>query len=147
MRWGETPDISPLLSFTWYQPVYYLESSETFPSTRELVAARYAIEAIIEMRYKLRMLGFDIRGPSWLFGDNMSVILNTTMPSSMLKKKHLACSYHRCREAIAASIVRFLHCESRNNISDVMTKPLPPASHHSLMKKVLFRTDPTVSSV
>jgi len=138
--------VTGLILFVNQTPVKWFSKRQSTVETStygsELVAARLAMEAIIEMRYKLRMLGFEITGPSWLFGDNMSVILNTTMPSSMLKKKHHACSYHRCREIIAASIVRFLHCESSKNISDVMTKPLPPSTHHSLMKKVLFRTDP-----
>jgi hypothetical protein len=46
-------------------------------------------------------------GPSLMLGDNMSVILNTTVPSSVLKKKHNAIAYHRVREAIAARIMRF----------------------------------------
>ena len=39
--------------------------------------------------------------------DNMSfvsVVLNTTVSSSVLKKKHLGIRYHRVREAIAAKI-------------------------------------------
>jgi hypothetical protein len=42
-----------------------------------------------------------------MLGDNMSVVLNTTVPSSVLKKKHNATAYHHVREAIAARIFRF----------------------------------------
>ena len=58
--------------------------------------------------------------PVTMFGDNNSVILNTTIPSSILKKKHNAIAYHRVREAIAARIVRFIHTPSESNYSDVL---------------------------
>jgi hypothetical protein len=40
-----------------------------------------------------------VDGPALMLGDNMSVVLNTAVPSSVLKKKHNAISYHRVREA------------------------------------------------
>jgi hypothetical protein len=46
-------------------------------------------------------------GPELMLGDNMSLILNTTVPSSVLKKEHNAIAYHRVREGIAARIMRF----------------------------------------
>jgi hypothetical protein len=48
----------------------------------EMIATRIAINLIIEMRYKLRMLGVPIDGSAILLEDNMSVVLNTTDPSS-----------------------------------------------------------------
>jgi hypothetical protein len=52
-------------------------------------------------------------GPALMLGDNMSVVLNTTVPSSFLKKKHNAIAYHRVREAIAARIMRFAYIKSK----------------------------------
>jgi hypothetical protein len=46
-------------------------------------------------------------GPALMLGDNISVVLNTTIPSSVLKKKHNAIAYHRVREGIAARIMKF----------------------------------------
>ena len=43
----------------------------------ELVAAQIATELIIEMHYKLRMLGVKVERTSLMIGDNMSVVLNT----------------------------------------------------------------------
>jgi hypothetical protein len=54
----------------------------------ELVAARMAIELIIELLYKFWMLGVPVNKPTLMLGDNMIVIINTTIPSSQLKKKH-----------------------------------------------------------
>jgi hypothetical protein len=72
-----------------------------------LVASRIATELILEIRYMLRPLGVALDGPELILGDNMSVVLNTTVPSSVLKKKHNAITYHRVREAIAARIMRY----------------------------------------
>jgi hypothetical protein len=43
----------------------------------------------------LRLLGVDLEGPTLMLSDNMSVVLNTSVPSSVLKKKHNAIAYHR----------------------------------------------------
>ena len=55
----------------------------------------------------------------------MSMILNTIDQSNFLKKKHLAIEYHRVRESIACGILMFVHISSKQNIADVLTKPLP----------------------
>jgi hypothetical protein len=111
--------------------------SSTYGS--ELVAARIAIDLIIEMRYKFRMLGIQLEKQTVMVGDNMSVVLNTTIPSSSLKKKHLACSYHRVREAIAGKFVVFGHIDSVVNLADIGTKPLSTLIFHKLIGPYLFR--------
>ena len=89
------------------------------------MAACTTVDLAIELRYKFWMLGFEIDGPTIMFGDNMLVVLNTTVPSSVLKKKHNVIAYHRVREAIAAGIIWFYHIQSEDNLVDVLTKPLP----------------------
>ena len=112
---------------------------ETSTYGSELVAARIATELVIALRYQLRMMGVPIDGPAMMFGDNQSVVLNTTVPSSVLKKKHHACAYHRVREAIAAKIIKFAHIKSEDNFADVLTKPLGGQEFHTLVKPYLFR--------
>ena len=112
---------------------------ETSTYGSELVAARIAIDLIIEMRYKMRMLGVVLEEESMLVGDNMAVILNTTLPSSSLKKKHQACNYHRIREAIAGGYVTFGHIDSEDNMADICTKPLANPAFHNLTGRYLFR--------
>jgi hypothetical protein len=82
-------------------------------------------------------------GPALMLGDNMSVVLNTTVLSSVLKKKHNAIVYHRVREAIAAGILRFAYIKSEENVSYVLTKPLSNEKFHYLMKAWLFRVPKT----
>ena len=105
----------------------------------ELVASQIAVDLILEMRYELCMLGVPIDWPALLLGDNKSVVLNTTFPSSQLKKKHNAVNYHRVREACAANIITFSHIDSGDNLADLMTKSLGKATFYKLAKQVLFR--------
>jgi hypothetical protein len=65
-------------------------------------------------------LGVVLDGPALMLGDNMSVVLNTTVHSSVLKKKNNAIAYHRVREAIAARIMRFAYIKNEENVSDVL---------------------------
>jgi hypothetical protein len=39
------------------------------------------------------VVGVALDGPALMLGDNMPVVLNTTVPSSALKKKHDAIAY------------------------------------------------------
>jgi hypothetical protein len=72
----------------------------------------------------------------------MSVVLNTTVPSSQLKKKHNAIAYHRVREAIAANIIAFRHVTTDRNFADILTKPVKPHLFRALCSRALFRRPP-----
>ena len=104
-----------------------------------LVKARVAMELILELRYTLWMLGVHIDGPALVLCGDMLVDLNTTVPGSVLKKKHLGIWYHRVREAVAAKAMRLTHIRSEENIADVLTKALPNPTFHALVRSILFR--------
>jgi hypothetical protein len=82
-------------------------------------------------------------GPVLILGHNMSVILNTKVPSSVLKKKHNEIAYHRVREAIAARMMRLSYIKKEENVSDVLTKPLSNEIFHYLIKRWSFRVPDT----
>ena len=107
---------------SWYSKCQKTVESSTYGS--ELVASRIAVETIMSLRYFISMLGCQLEPSSLMLGDNMAVVLNTTIPSSALKKKHQACNYHKVRESIAAGFIRFAHIRSEENLADILTKPL-----------------------
>jgi hypothetical protein len=81
----------------------------------------------------------NVDGPTLMLGDNMSnsnvrinmsVVLNTSVPSSVLKKKHNAIAYHCVQEGIAAKVMRFAYVKSDLNVSDILTKPLSNERFH-----------------
>ena len=117
---------------------------ETATYGSEFVAARTSVEQIINLCYTLRMFGVPLDGPSWLFGDNQSVITCSTLPHSTLSKRWNALSYHRVREAITARILRFHFIDSKQNPPDIMTKPLKHATAWPHIDMLLFRKGETM---
>ena len=88
----------------------------------DLVAMNTGVEAIRGIRYKMRMMGVPLTGPTYVYGDNMSVIYNTSRPESTLKKKSNSICYHAVREAIASGECLTLYCKTGDKYSDMMTK-------------------------
>lgn len=120
----------------WFTKRQNQVESATYGS--EFMAARQATEQIIDLRYTLRMLGVPLDGPAWMFGDNKSVVTSSTIPHSVLGKRWNALSYHRCREAIAADIIRFEHMPGTENPADILTKSLPHYKARIFTDPLLF---------
>jgi hypothetical protein len=57
-----------------------------------------------------------------MFGDNQSVVTSLTIPHSKLNKRHIALSYHRVREAIAAKVLDLLHIDEKTYPANVLSK-------------------------
>jgi hypothetical protein len=120
---------------------------ETATYGSEFMVARQATEQIMDLRYTLRMMGIPIDGPSWMFGDNQSVITSSNIPHSNLNKRHNALSYHRVREAISAQILYFIHIDGKLNPSDVLTKFLSRAKFWPLIQPMLFWKGETIKDI
>eukprot|EP00804_Cyclotella_cryptica_P014744 CCRYP_021054-RA/>CCRYP_021054-RA protein AED:0.43 eAED:0.43 QI:0/0/0/1/0/0/2/0/144 len=74
---------------------------ETSVFGAEFVALKHGTERLHGLQYKLRMMGVSISGPSYIYGDNMSVIHNTQRPESTLKKKSRSLCYRAACESVA----------------------------------------------
>jgi hypothetical protein len=97
---------------------------ETSTHGAELCATKIALELIEGLRYKLRMFGVEIKGPTLMFCDNESVVHNLTKPESTLKKKHNSIAFHKSREAVASRVIEVHKIGSYNNPADLLTKVL-----------------------
>ncbi len=84
------------------------------------------------------MLGIPIEGPANVFCDNKSVVTNSTIPTSTLKKKHNSIAYHRVREAVASNILRIAKVKTEENLADILTKPLGSTKLHAMIQKILW---------
>ena len=71
------------------------------------------------------MLGIPCDEPSLVYGDNQSVLANTTIPDSTLKKKSQSIVYHFVREVSARDEWRTTYVNTHENEADLLTKPLP----------------------
>jgi hypothetical protein len=74
----------------WYSKRQNTVESSAFGS--EFVAMRIAIEKIRALRYKLRMFGIPIDGPTNILGDNKSVVNAASKNEGRLNKKHTSFS-------------------------------------------------------
>jgi hypothetical protein len=114
------------------------DTVETATYGSEFVAARTAVDQIVDLRYTLGMLGVPLTGPSWLFGDNLSVVNSSTMPSGNLQKRQNILNYHRVRDAQAAGIVNFVHIDGKQNPADIWTKHVSSREWYEVMKPLIF---------
>ena len=120
----------------WYSKQQATVETATYGS--EFVAARIATDQMIDLRTTLRYLGVPIIGKSYLFGDNSSVVTSSTIPHSVLKKRHNALNYHRVCEAIAAKIFAFFHIGGDNNPADILSKHNGYPKAWPMVKPLLF---------
>ena len=86
---------------------------------------RRCCEYLKGLRYKLRVMGIPVNNPSFIYGDNQTVLWNTTVPDSMLKKKTASASYHFMREGVSADQWRTAYINTKLNPADILTKNLP----------------------
>ena len=110
----------------------------------ELVALRIATDLIETLRYKLRCFGIPIDGPVTVLCDNKSVVTNSSVPVSVLNKRHNAICYHRVREAQAAQIIRVAWIPGEMNISDLLTKTTIPENKKNQFVQEIFTNNSIV---
>ena len=104
----------------WYSKRQNTVESSSFGS--EYIALRICTEMVETLRYKLRCFGVPIEGACDVMCDNISVITNSSVPTSVLNKRHNAICYHRIREAQAAGVIRVGWIEGKENVADLFTK-------------------------
>ena len=99
---------------------------------------KVAVEMIEALRYKLRMFGVPVDEPASVFCDNEAVYQNTVIPESTLRKKHHSIAYHRCREAVAAKVIRVAKQGTAKNLADLFTKIMTSARRRFLLERFTY---------
>ena len=67
-------------------------------------------------------MSIPLSGASYVYGDNMLVIHNTSKPESALKKKCKAIAYHAVHESVAMGESLTWHIRSEDNPADSLAK-------------------------
>ena len=104
----------------------------------ELIAMKTGVEALRGIRYKLHMMGVLLNGPTYIYGDKMSVIYNTSWLESTLNKKSNSICYHAVREAVASGECLTTHCKTGENYSDMMKKFLYGQKKRDNVARILY---------
>jgi hypothetical protein len=126
----------------WYSKKQATVETATYGS--EFVAARTCVEQVMDLRLTLRYLGVPIRSRSYMFGDNKTVVESSIRPHAKLHKRHMALSFHRVREAIAAKIIGFYHVDGVRNPADILSKHWGYQQVWKLLRPLLFWPGDTV---
>jgi hypothetical protein len=131
-----------ILVFVQNSPVLWVSrrqnTVETSTFGSEFVALRTARDVIIALRYKLRMFGVPLEGPAQVYCDNQGVVKNTSIPESVLGKKHNAINYHAVREAAAAGVLKVHKEDTQTNLADLLTKVLSADRRRELLSSILY---------
>lgn len=122
-------------------PIYWLSKKQTGIETSsfgsEFTAMKHCCEYIRGLRYRLRMMGIPVMGPAYIYGDNQSVLYNTTLPDSILKKKSQSIAYHFVREGSARDEWRTAYINTHDNPADLLTKPLSGEKREGFVNMIL----------
>jgi hypothetical protein len=120
----------------WYSKKQATVETATYGS--EFVAARTAVEQILDLRIELRYIGIPIKGNTVMFGDNESVVNSSSIPHARLHKRHTALLFHRVREAVAACVIKFRHIRSATNPANILSKQWGYKQAWPLLQPLLF---------
>ena len=113
-------------------------SVESLSFGSEFIAMKQCCEYVHGLRYKLRMMGISCDDPMFIYGDNQSVLANTTIPDSTLKKKSQSITYHFVQEGAARNEWRTTYVNTHENEADLLTKQLPSGKKRkSFVQKLL----------
>jgi hypothetical protein len=99
---------------------------------------RLATEEIICTRYMLRSLGIPITEPSKIARDNAGVVINAFTPDAVLKKKHVALSFHCVRENVATGVIGPVRIDGKDNMADILMKATDRTTFMRHVNKVLL---------
>ena len=131
-----------ILLFLQDSPIIWLsrrqKTVETSTFGSEFVALRTAPDIIISMRFKLQMFGVPLEGPAQVFCDNQGVLMNTSIPESVLTKKHNAINYHAVPEAAVAGVLDVIQEDTKTNLADLSTKVLHADRRRELLGSILY---------
>ena len=107
----------------WHSKKQLSCESSTFGA--EFIAMKQLCKYLRGLRYKLRMMGIPCNGPVFIQGDNQSVLANTSIPDSVLKKKSQSLAYHFIREGCARGEWITSYINTNLNTADLLTKTMP----------------------
>ena len=121
----------------WHSKKQTSIESSSFGS--EFCAMKNLCEYLRGLRYKLRMMGIPVEAPVYISGDNQSVLANTSIPDSILKKKSQSIAYHYVREGVARDEWRTSYVNTALNWADLLTKMLPYGEKRRLFVRSLLQ--------
>ncbi len=88
------------------------------------------------LRYKIRMMGIPLSGPTYIYGDNKSQVTKSSRLELTLKKKYNSICYHAIRELVAVDETLLTYIRTGENLADFLTKTTSGAKRRKLVSEV-----------
>jgi hypothetical protein len=101
----------------------------------EYVAAGGATQEIVWARGLMKELGID-QGTVTLLEDNQSCIAMSLNPVKQTRTKHVDIKDHFIREEVKRGTLKLEYCPTKENMADILTKPLNKETHEYLKGKL-----------
>ena len=83
-------------------------------------------------------MGIPVTQCTYIYGDNKSVLVNSSNPDSQLKKKSNSVAYHHVREGCALDEWRYCYINTNDNVANMLSKPLPAGEKRSKFCKMVL---------
>lgn len=81
-------------------------------------------------------LQFDCKPPIPIYVDNKGAVDLSHNPTHHKRTKHINIIHHTIQERVENGQVNVIHISTANNVSDVLTKPLPAVRHCELVSRL-----------
>ena len=121
--------------------IWYSKRQSTIETSvfgAEFVAMKVRIKALNEIWSKLKMMSIPKSRASFVYGDSISVIHNTSKPESTLKRKCDAIACHAIHESVATGETLTGHIREEDNTAHFLTKTLTGHRCLCLVSLVLY---------
>ena len=91
----------------------------------EIDAQSEGIKHLLWARYVMKELGFEQKGPSTVYQDNMSaIIMGVDGKGSYKNSKHMPVRFFFIKQHLDQGVVKLQHCPTEYMVADILTKPL-----------------------
>ncbi len=99
----------------------------------EYYAASTASNEAVWLQRLLNELGFDQKTIT-LFEDNQACIALSKNPEEHRRTKHIQVKYHVIRDYVAKGFVKFVYCDTKDQLADMFTKGVSGSLLRTLLK-------------
>lgn len=104
----------------------------------EFYTMKQVTKYVHSLCYKLPMMGIPCSDPKFIYGDNQSILKNTSVPSSQLKKKSNSIAYHFVYNRCTRNEWQTAYVNTHVSPVDLLTKLLPSGDkRNSFIRRML----------
>jgi hypothetical protein len=103
----------------------------------EYKALYLAVTQAIWFRHLLLAMGYPQETSTIMFEDNQGVINFSHNPINQSLLKHVEVKYHVIRDYIKAQQIQLVKIDTKDNLSDMLTKPLAVAIFWTIIARLL----------